>query len=446
MKRILWFRRDLRIRDNSLLALDGELLPIFIFDINILSLLDRDDKRVTIIYDAVFQLKVDLKTIGLDLKIYYGEPIAILKSLAQLGFDEVVASGDYDSYAKQRDKKVSEFIHFRYLYDTYLFKPKELLKDDGSAYLVFTPFYKKALTVLLNKDMSQKEMGKHSLYMYEYEGIQKYENGMMKTMKLDIKSLDFFSHHFENQPLHVKLKQLKTKLKDYKTNRDYLALEATSDLSVELRFGMLGIRELMRSVQDLQGSEDFIRQLIFRDFYAYLLFHFPYLETQNYKMSFNGVADDKKYKLFCSAQTGVPVVDAAITQLLQTGKMHNRARMVTASFFTKDLLLPWQWGEKFFAKYLLDYDKASNLLSWQWSAGTGIDPQPYFRVFNPYLQAKKFDKEAVYIKKYLPCLSALSEKNIHDEDYLLHVNLLKYPQPIVEHKSAAKIAIESFRQ
>lgn len=215
-------------------------------------------------------------------------------------------------------------------------------------------------------------------------------------------------------------------------------------LSVELRFGTIGVRELLRFVKEKEGSEDFVRQLIFRDFYAYLLFHFPYLHEKNYKMSFNGIADEKKFELFCPAQTGVPIIDASIAELITTGKMHNRARMIVASFFTKDLLLPWQWGERFFAQHLLDFDLASNVLSWQWSAGTGIDPQPYFRVFNPYLQAKKFDQDGSYIKKYLPMLQNLTPKQLHDEEYLLHVNISNYPKPIVVHKEASKKAIESF--
>jgi len=193
-------------------------------------------------------------------------------------------------------------------------------------------------------------------------------------------------------------------------------------------------------------TEPFFRQLIFRDFYAYLLFHFPDLATHNHKYRFNGIEDQEKYTAFCEARTGVPVVDAGVRELLQTGFMHNRVRMICASFFTKDLLLPWQWGEKFFAKYLLDYDAASNILSWQWSAGTGIDPQPYFRIFNPYLQSKKFDKEAVYIKKWIPELRSVDAKKLHDENYLLNYTIEGYPKPMVVHKEASQNALAYFKQ
>jgi len=171
----------------------------------------------------------------------------------------------------------------------------------------------------------------------------------------------------------------------------------------------------------------------------------PRIESENYKYTFNGIEDEEKYARFCEAKTGVPIVDAGVRELLQTGNMHNRVRMVVASFFTKDLLLPWQWGEKFFAQHLLDYDKASNVLSWQWSAGTGVDPQPYFRVFNPYLQSKKFDKEGAYIKKYIIELWHVESKYLHDENYLLKSQIQGYPQPMVSHKQAAKEAIELFR-
>ncbi len=451
MKRILWFRRDLRVSDNSLLSLGGEVLPIFIFDTNILDLLDASDRRVSIIFDAVVKLKSDLKEIGLDLKIYYGKPVEILRHLAILGFDEVCASGDYDAYAKQRDLEVSQFIHFRYLSDTYIFKPREVLKDDGSPYLVFTPFYKKALKLLENKELCQKEIASHTLHTICYDGISTFKNSIFVQLDLEINTLGFQSIALMRKPLHAKcpagvsLQELAEKLPEYKEKRDFLSIDATSDLSIELRFGTLGVKELLRFVQGLEGSEDFIRQLIFRDFYAYLLFHFPRIEKENYKYSFNGIEDKQKYEVFCSAKIGVPIIDAAITQLITTGEMHNRARMIVASFFTKDLLLPWQWGEKFFAEHLLDYDKASNVLSWQWSAGTGVDPQPYFRVFNPYLQAKKFDKDAVYIKQYLPQLLDINPKNLYDEEWLLNAHLLNYPQPIVRHKEASKVAIESFK-
>lgn len=430
MKRILWFRRDLRVKDNPLLSLGGEVFPIFIFDTNILDALSEDDRRVGMIYDFVLGLK-ELQGIGLDLKIFYGRPADIFNSLPLNEFDEVVASGDYDEYAKQRDIEISQCIHFRYLSDTYFFKPREVLKDDGSPYLVFTPFYKKARALLETKDMSEHTLADNKLYKFDYKS------------EFDIDTSRFKKSN-TNYCASKKVAEFKNKLKDYQQKRDFLDMDATSNLGVALRFGLVSVRGLYRDFAHQEGSEAFIRQLIFRDFYAYLLFHFPELALYNHKGKFNGIEDNAKFELFCKAKTGVPIVDAGIRELLETGEMHNRVRMIVASFFTKDLLLPWQWGEKFFAAHLNDYDAASNILSWQWSAGTGIDPQPYFRVFNPYLQSKKFDKDAHYIKRHIPELQDIDARYLHDEKYLLDAQIKDYPKPILNHKEAAKKAIELF--
>lgn len=219
-------------------------------------------------------------------------------------------------------------------------------------------------------------------------------------------------------------------------------------LSVDLRFGTISIRKVLRWIveQKREGidTEPFFRELIFREFYAMLLYHFPYLSQHNFRYPFKGVENANYFEAFCSARSGVPIVDAGIRELLETGAMHNRVRMITASFFTKNLLLPWQWGEIFFAKHLNDYDASSNILSWQWSAGTGVDPQPYFRIFNPYTQAAKFDSTGVYIRKWLPELAALSPKILHNEEALSTLGLSNYPPPIVNQKVSSKKALEYF--
>lgn len=450
MKRILWFRRDLRIDDNPLLSLGGEVLPIFIFDTQILKSLTPEDKRVSFIFYTILELRSTLQKKDLNLKIFWGNPLDIFTLLHAEGFDEVVASGDYDTYAKERDLKVSHILHFRYMHDTYIFKPEEVLKDNGTPYLVFTPFYNKAKTLFTKEHLQTYPFAEHTLYETSYEGISQ-----IKTTKETILPLSLASIGFKENPplihhLQTKIEQLKRKLSDYAKERDYLEKDATSHLSMDLRFGTLSIRSLLRFLVEVKkegvDTEPFFRQLIFRDFYAYLLFHFPHLSWQNHKYRFNGIEDEEKYAAFCEARTGVPIVDAGVKELLQTGDMHNRVRMICASFFTKDLLLPWQWGEKFFAKYLLDYDAASNILSWQWSAGTGIDPQPYFRIFNPYVQSKKFDKDAVYIKKWLPELGSVEEKHIHSEEYLLSHSIENYPQPMLVHKEASQHALAYYKQ
>jgi deoxyribodipyrimidine photo-lyase len=450
MKRILWFRRDLRVEDNPVLSLGGEVLPIFIFDTKILNSLDVDDKRVSFIFDRVIKLKKSLQTKGLDLKILWGDPVEIFEVLEVQGFDEVVASGDYDVYARERDIRVSHILHFRYMYDTYIFKPEEILKDDGTPYLVFTPFYNKAKAYFSKKHLHEYTFGEHTLYETSYEGITKFHSFANEVLPLRIDSLGFIENLPEIKDPKTKIEAFQKRFEGYVKERDYLDKEATSHLSIDLRFGTISIRKLLRFLVEQKKSgvdtEPFFRQLIFRDFYAYLLFHFPTLATENHKYRFNGIEDQEKYTTFCEARTGVPVVDAGVRELLDTGLMHNRVRMICASFFTKDLLLPWQWGEKFFAKYLLDYDAASNILSWQWSAGTGIDPQPYFRIFNPYLQSKKFDKEAKYIKRWVPELGLIDAKKLHDESYFLNHTIEGYPKPMVVHKEASKNALEYFKQ
>lgn len=450
MKRILWFRRDLRAEDNPLLSLGGEVLPVFIFDTNILEHLEKDDRRVSFIFHAVLKLKEALRQKGLDLKVFLGDPVEIFAHLETFGFDEVAASGDYDIYAKQRDIKVSHILDFRYLHDTYIFEPNEILKEDGTPYLVFTPFYNKAKAHFSKQHLRAYAFAKnHHLFPASYEGIAAYQEGKEISLPLSIKSLGFSENMPKIESPQIKIDRLKETLRTYEADRDYMDKEATSHLSCDLRFGTVSVRAVLRFLaeQKKQGvqTEPFFRQLVFRDFYAYLLYHFPYLEKENYKYRFKGIEDEVKYDLFCKGMTGVPIVDAGVRELLGTGLMHNRVRMVCASFFTKDLLLPWQWGEAFFAKHLLDYDAASNVLSWQWSAGTGIDPQPYFRIFNPYLQSKKFDKEARYIKKWVPELAFAKAKNLHDEAFLCENTIEGYPKPVVCHQEAAQRALEYFK-
>lgn len=377
---------------------------------------------------------------GLDLKIFYGKPEEVFDSLVD--FNEVVASGDYDSYAKERDLKISHKLHFRYLSDTYMFKPGEILKDDGTPYFVFTPFYKKARVALNFKNIEEIKIQNHTLHATAYDGISK--NGA--TLELDIKNIGFIMQKLDIKTPKEKLEEFSKLVDSYKENRDFLDKEVGSGLSVDLRFGTISTREVLRYMFSLKNSdtEPFIRQLIFRDFYAYLLFHLPTLEYKNYKHRFNGIENREKFELFCSGKTGVPLVDAGVRELLKTGNMHNRVRMVVSSFFTKDLLLPWQWGEAFFASHLMDFDKASNVLSWQWSAGTGVDPQPYFRVFNPYLQSKKFDKDAIYIKKHVSELLAVEPKWIHSEEYLFANDIKNYPKPMIKHKEVLVLVKECF--
>lgn len=434
MRRILWFRRDLRIEDTPLLAQEGEVLPIFIFDSNILSQLSPNDRRVSFIFHALIRLKHSLQTRGLDLAIFYGDPLDVFKWLLQKShFDEVCASGDYDTYALQRDREISHLLPFTFFHDTYIFEPDAVLKNDGSPYLVFTPFYNRTKSLFHPEQMREIFPQEQKAISFEYEYIHHITLSTHTKLSITLESFGFTPQILTSQQLSTpaeKLSRFAQKLFTYPHDRDYLSLEATSGLSTDLRFGTLSIRSLLRWLSEQKKSgmdtEPFFRQLIFRDFYAMLLYHFPHLTTQNFRYRFRGIENHELFEAFIHGQTGVPIVDAGIHQLLETGEMHNRVRMIVASYFTKNLLLPWQWGEAFFAQHLNDYDASSNILSWQWSAGTGVDPQPYFRIFNPTTQSEKFDKSGEYTRKFLP-------KNY---------NLL----PIVDHKESSKKALEYFKK
>jgi deoxyribodipyrimidine photo-lyase len=436
MKKILWFRRDLRVDDSMLLSQEGEVLPMFIFDKNILEKLDHNDTRVPFIFQTVLKLKADLQALGLDLAIFYSTPMEVFTHLLTKGFDAVYASVDYDAYARQRDEEIASLLPFHTLNDCYIFEPNEILKSDATPYLVFTPFYKAAKQIYTQFHALSYTKGTQTLASYDYKNT------------ISLESMGFSSTFVSYVSPKEKLRYFSQKIASYAIQRDFLDCDATSHLSVDLRFGTISIREILRTLIALKkeghDTEPFFRQLVFRDFYAYLLYHFPSLAWKNYKYDTHVSFNEAYFEAFCKAQTGYPLIDAAITELLTTGDMHNRARMVVGSFFTKHLMLPWAEGEAFFAKHLLDYDASANVLSWQWCAGTGIDPQPYFRIFNPYAQSKKFDKEATYIKHYLPMLKEIPAKYLHDESYLLHHHIQGYPKPIIEHEKARKRFLSSF--
>lgn len=453
MKRILWFRRDLRIKDNPLLSLEGEVLPIFIFDPHILSKLRPDDRRITFIYHTLLKLKASLQGCGLDLAIFYGKPTDVFQwLLSHHSFDEVCASGDYERYALERDRDVSHILPFHFLHDTYIFAPDEILKANQEPYLVFTPFYNRAKTLFNSTHMAEYLPAAQQLFTFDCTVLHRIETSANTAEPITLESIGFTPQLLtQKQQLspEEKLSLFANKITYYTKDRDYFALDATSSLSADLRFGTVSIRHLLRWLlsKKKQGidTEPFFRQLIFREFYAMLLYHFPYLSEHNFRYPFTGLPNEEYFKAFCTAQTGVPIVDAGIRELLETGEMPNRVRMIVASFFTKNLLLPWQWGEAFFTEHLIDYDAASNILSWQWSAGTGVDPQPYFRIFNPYTQSSKFDPNGSYIRRWIPELAAIPAKMLHSEEALSALKLNDYPSPIVNHKESSQKALHFFK-
>jgi len=448
MKKVLWFRRDLRVDDSMLLSVEGDVLPIFIFDTTLLNPLAKTDRRVAFIFEQVLSLKAKLKALGLDLALFYGTPLEVFSYLKTLGFSDVYASVDYDIYAKERDEKVGALMRFHALNDCYLFEPNEVLKKDGTPYLVFTPFYKACQQLYTQFHVLKYTKATQKLCEFDCSALWHIEKESKTALHVKMENIGFIPLHVTILEPHKTLEAFTCKIDAYAHDRDFLALDATSHLSVHLRFGTLGIREVVRYLVALkkQGhtTEPFFRQLIFREFYAYLLYHFPHLAWENYKYNPPYEENQESHERFITAQTGYPLVDAAVRELLETGLMHNRARMIVGSFFTKHLLLPWQRGEAFFAEHLLDYDASANILSWQWCAGTGIDPQPYFRIFNPYSQSLKFDKEALYIKRFLPQLSEIPSSLLHKESYLLSHTIPNYPRPIIEHEKARKRFLNAF--
>ncbi|MEA2029571.1 MAG: deoxyribodipyrimidine photo-lyase [Campylobacterota bacterium] len=442
MKEILWFRRDLRVEDSALLAYaKGEVLPIFIFDTHILKKLSSDDRRVSFIYYWIEELKRQLQEMGLDLAIFYGEPTQIFRELKKQKFSRVLCSVDYDSYAIERDKKIDKIIPMMRLSDSWLIEPDSVLKKDGTPYEVFTPFYK-SLKPLWSADKLEEYQPSSYLRKakFDYDREISIESMGFKWMRLE--------EYLYQSPDEL-IEEFKSKLKNYKEDRDYFYLDASSNLSTHLRFGVISPRQIFNAMQGLEGSQAYIRQLFWREFYNYILYHFPKSENSN----FNGIEiewedNTKQFKAWCEGRTGVPIIDAAMRHLNQTGLMHNRLRMIVASFLTKNLLIDWRRGEKYFASKLMDYEASSNIGSWQWAASTGADSVSYFRVFNPYAQSSKFDKEAIFIKELLPELSEVPTKLIHKEyglkDWIMFIDGY-LSTPIVNAKFSRQRAIEQFK-
>jgi deoxyribodipyrimidine photo-lyase len=423
---VFWFRRDLRLADNAGLyhALrNGEpVIPIFIFDTNILDdLQDKDDARITFIYDTITGLQKQLNALGSSLLVFHGTPEDAFKQLiAEQEIKTVFTNNDYEAYAIQRDSNISKLlasknISFKSYKDEVIFEKKEIIKDDGSPYVVYSPYSRKWKSLL------------NDFYLKAYPA-KKYFRNFWKNNTSGLPSLKELG--FTRSSIEVPPKdEVLSVIKNYQKLRDYPGENGTSRLGIHLRFGTISIRELARDVKDL--SEKYLNELIWRDFYQMILFNFPYIgEGKAFKPEYDRIEwrnNEKEFALWCEGKTGYPLVDAGMRQLNATGFMHNRVRMVTASFLCKHLLIDWRWGEAYFARLLLDYDFASNNGGWQWAAGSGCDAAPYFRIFNPTIQAKKFDPKLKYIKKWVPELDSFD-----------------YPSPIVEHDFARQRCIEVY--
>ena len=423
---IFWFRRDLRLTDNAGLyqALKTNLpvLPIFIFDKNILEKLPaKVDRRVEFIHAALHDMQVGLQKMGSSLQVFYGKPEeAFITLLETYKIEKVFANHDYEPYAQKRDNAIGSLLSFNGIsFQTYkdqvIFEKDEVIKDDGKPYTVFTPYSRKWKAALQD-------------YHVEAYPTEKYFNHFYKQAVLSIPSLQFMK--FESTHQLFPSKDLQDELiKKYGEQRNFPALPATSKLGVHLRFGTVSIRQIAAQCKNL--SEIFLNELIWRDFYQMILWHFPHVgEGKAFKPLYDNIEwrrDEGEFEKYCAGQTGYPIVDAGMRELNATGFMHNRVRMIVASFLTKHLLLDWRLGEAYFAEKLLDFDLAANNGGWQWAAGSGCDAAPYFRIFNPYLQTKKFDPKLEYINRWVP-----------------ELNELNYPKPIVEHEFARKRCLELY--
>ena len=435
---IFWFRRDLRLQDNAglyhALKSKNPVLPLFIFDKNILDDLEnRADARVQFIHDTISNLNEELSKLGSSIIVRYGKPIEVWKNLSkEFEIGEVYTNRDFEPYALERDESVKELlslseIEFHTFKDHILFEKNEVLKDDGTPYTVFTPYSRKWKAKLETR-LSKDAKGKPISYFFKSYPNEKYFDHFFQIKKQKLPSLKSMDFHPSSILIPSKTVQ-QSLIKKYTEQRNFPAIRGTSQLGIHFRFGTISIRQKARAAQQL--NETYLNELIWRDFYSMIMAHFPHVVTNPFRAKYDHVEwvnDKAAFEKWCEGKTGYPMVDAGMRELNATGFMHNRVRMVTASFLTKHLLTDWRWGEAYFAKKLLDFDLASNNGGWQWAAGCGTDAAPYFRIFNPESQLKKFDKDCEYVKKWVPEFGTDA-----------------YPEPIIDHKFARERCLTAFK-
>ncbi len=427
---VFWFRRDLRLHDNAGLynALKSGLpvLPLFVFDSDILdSLTDRSDARVSFIHQELTQLDKLLRELGSGMLVKYGRPIDVWRQVLQtFPVKAVFTNSDYEPYALERDRAVGSLLKetgtsFASFKDHVIFEKDEVTKDDGSPYTVFTPYSRKWRTILHSRPDALQPF---DTAPYFHGFIQQPHLPALPTLA-DI--------GFRASGLSIPPKSVSQGLiKNYDKTRDFPAIEGTSRLGIHFRFGTISIRE--KAQRALELNQVYVNELIWRDFYAQILYHFPQVVTRAFRPEYDRIQwrnDEGEFMRWCEGRTGYPIVDAGMRELNATGYMHNRVRMITASFLTKHLLIDWRWGEAYFASKLLDFDLASNNGGWQWAAGCGTDAAPYFRVFNPTAQQQKFDKDFLYVRQWVPEWGSA--------DYLA---------PIVDHAFARARCLQTYKE
>ncbi|WP_455170369.1 cryptochrome/photolyase family protein [Aegicerativicinus sediminis] len=424
---IFWFRRDLRLDDNVgfYYALKGDrpVLPIFIFDTNILKELPEYDARVSFIFEELQKMRKELQeSHESSLAMFYGTPESVFKDLIEsYDIQKVFTNRDYEPYAKERDDKIENLliknsIEFKTFKDHVIFEKDEVVKQDGSPYVVYTPY----------SNTWKDQFKKIDLEIF-------YTNSFLKNLvkntrlpNLSLSDIGFKKSSQSIEPYDV----TPSTIDEYGKTRNFPSKESTSRLGPHLRFGTVSIRKMVKKA-DNSTSKTFLNELIWREFFMQILWHFPHTVKDAYKKKYDNIKwrnDEDEFKKWCEGKTGYPLVDAGMRQLNETGFMHNRVRMLVGSFLCKHLLIDWRWGEAYFAEKLHDYEMASNVGNWQWVAGSGVDAAPYFRIFNPTTQIEKFDKKYEYIKKWV--------SEYHTDDY---------PEPMVDHKEARERALEVYK-
>jgi deoxyribodipyrimidine photo-lyase len=424
---IFWFRRDLRLKDNHGLskALRGSypVVPLFVFDRNILDSCAPDDGRVSFIHEQISQIKEELKSWGGDLKVHYGTAEQAIKELQQ-EFDvkHLICNRDYEPYALTRDLAIKRLceehnIGFHQFKDQVIFEMDEIVKDDGKPYVVYTPYSKKWLKALETNPLTEYPVEKHKA------NLPPGDLGAMPTLEyMGFKPSAHRVLPYDYSPVMAQ---------NYQGQRNFPGLtKGTSKLSPHLRFGSVSVRQIVRALLPIEDIT-LLKELIWREFFMQILWHFPHTVTKSFKPQYDRISwrnDPKEFEAWKNGQTGYPLVDAGMRELNTTGYMHNRVRMLVASFLCKHLLIDWRWGEAYFAEKLLDYECSSNVGNWQWAAGSGVDAAPYFRIFNPMTQVDKFDKQKTYIKRWVP-----------------ECDLPRYTKPVVEHKMARTRCLETYK-
>ena len=423
---IFWFRRDLRWNDNVALfnALNSNLkvLPIFIFDPDILNKLNKEDHRVSFIYDRISELNLEIGSVNTFINIHYEKPLVVFKKIiSDFDIDTVYCNVDYEPFARKRDLEVENYlikfkIKFKQFKDQVIFEKNEVLKKDLTPYKVYTPYSKAWICNYESSDLNN----------YPSELLLNNLLSSMKVNDFTLNDMGFQKSRLVNEDFNISLDLIDS----YEEKRNFPSLNSTSKIGVHLRFGTISIRDLVKKAHS-SNNHTFLKELIWREFYMHIIWFYPHTVNQSFKAKYDNIKwrnDLQEFKKWCDGETGYPLVDAGMRELNSTGFMHNRVRMVVASFLCKHLLIDWRLGEAYFAEKLFDYELSSNVGNWQWVVGSGVDAAPYFRIFNPETQIQKFDKNYNYIKKWVP-----------------EFNTNKYSVKIVDHKFARERCLNEFK-